>query len=281
MVAPERIVEMPYGVLHEYDLVGTRIRLFSVNPNSRAGPFFGHKALAAMIMSGSCMKTSRSETRILSTGSVAAMKGCDSVTDIVAREHGVTWLHFELNEEHQLRIANATDGCQAVVRSTSPSLVYSAVQLVRLLKLAHDDCQWDGQLEIDGFVSELIRQSHRPVQDHRAANKLQELILEHFSRSLEVRSVSRELGCNPSHLGRSFKTLYGCSPGEYLRRVRFRAALPQLESGETILKIACDCGFADESHFCRVFKQYSGYTPSEWRRLCKPPMAGRLNRLSN
>jgi AraC-like DNA-binding protein len=270
MVILEQKLDVPYGILREYELVSTRVRLFYVKPNSRTGPFQGHKALASMVMAGDCYKTSSYETKTLSSGSVGVMKESADATEIIAKERGVSWFHFELNEQHQYQIRKATGGAKPVQRSSSPSIACSAIRLLKHLRFAQDDSRWDCENIVDEFVGEVINNARAPIRDEGIARRLQEIFLENFDRQLEVGAISRELGRNPSHLGRAFKNLFGCSPGEFLRRVRFQAAMRQLTSDKKIIMIACDCGFADESHFCRIFKRYSGYSPSEWRRLCKP-----------
>ena len=53
---------------------------------------------------------------------------------------------------------------------------------------------------------------------------------------------------------RLFNELVGANPKEYARVVRFQN----------------QCGYADQSHFIREFKQFSGYTPLSLLNVCKP-----------
>lgn len=50
-------------------------------------------------------------------------------------------------------------------------------------------------------------------------------------------------------------------------------------TGTTLLgqlaEIALDCGFADQSHFTRVFTREEGTSPGSWRR-CLNPATGRI-----
>ena len=57
---------------------------------------------------------------------------------------------------------------------------------------------------------------------------------------------------------------------EYLLRYRVEQAKIALENPDsTISWIACCCGFYDASHFIRVFKQFTGMTPGEYRKSKK------------
>lgn len=73
-------------------------------------------------------------------------------------------------------------------------------------------------------------------------------------------------GVHPSHLARRFQRTHGMSIGEYQRRLRIeRACKAMLETRMPISAIAADAGFADQSHFTRVFLRVTGETPRVWR----------------
>jgi AraC-like DNA-binding protein len=54
---------------------------------------------------------------------------------------------------------------------------------------------------------------------------------------------------------------------DYIRRRRVeRAQQLMLLSQESLAQIALACGFADQAHYCRVFRSVVGVSPSAWRR---------------
>jgi AraC family transcriptional regulator len=68
-------------------------------------------------------------------------------------------------------------------------------------------------------------------------------------------------------LARTFRRTFGCTVGEYLRRLRIERAAEQLVSGDLPLaEIALAAGFADQSHFSNVFRRRTGVSPSAFRR---------------
>ena len=72
---------------------------------------------------------------------------------------------------------------------------------------------------------------------------------------------------------RLFNELVGANPKEYARIVRFQKSLKLLQHySEDInqAQLAYQCGYADQSHFIREFKQFSGYTPLSLLNVCKP-----------
>ena len=74
-------------------------------------------------------------------------------------------------------------------------------------------------------------------------------------------------GVHPVHLARAFRRRFGCSVGDYARRVQVGRAALMLEQPELPLAaVASDAGFADQSHMTRVFRDQTGLTPGAWRR---------------
>lgn len=63
---------------------------------------------------------------------------------------------------------------------------------------------------------------------------------------------------------RVFCVSVGMNPKEYSRIVRFQKSLWMMQNGaDGYADIACACGYADQSHFIREFKAFSGLTPKE------------------
>jgi AraC-like DNA-binding protein len=53
-------------------------------------------------------------------------------------------------------------------------------------------------------------------------------------------------------------------PHEYQLQVRIARAKSALRTGSPIAQVALDMGFADQSHFTRVFKRLVGGTPAQY-----------------
>ncbi len=78
--------------------------------------------------------------------------------------------------------------------------------------------------------------------------------------------LSRALATSPHHLSRIFRAVTGHTISRHRMRLRTRAALERLGSGErNLARLAADVGFADQSHLCRVVRSETGSTPSSLR----------------
>jgi AraC family transcriptional regulator len=93
-----------------------------------------------------------------------------------------------------------------------------------------------------------------------------DLIDETYAEPLTVAALARDVGVHPVHLAREFRRRYRQTLGDYVHKVRIRAACERMtERDEPLAVVAACAGFADQSHFCRVFKAFVGRTPSAFR----------------
>lgn len=91
-----------------------------------------------------------------------------------------------------------------------------------------------------------------------------------FADGPRVRDLAARAGVHSVYLARQFRRHMGCSVTDYRALLRARAAAELLASSGVPLAAAADrCGFADQSHLCRVFKGATGLTPLAYRRLTK------------
>ncbi|HTI45517.1 MAG TPA: AraC family transcriptional regulator [Casimicrobiaceae bacterium] len=166
--------------------------------------------------------------------------------------------------------APALDEAQVRLRA-SPALLPGdvTVQLVRvygamiggtLSPIVLDSAVW----ALCGDVSDARACTERAAP--RWLARCLDLIEAAYGDSLTVGGIAREVGVHPVHLAREFRRRYGQTLGEYVHKVRVRAACARmLHEDEPLATIAASAGFADQSHFCRVFKQLVGQTPSQFR----------------
>lgn len=89
----------------------------------------------------------------------------------------------------------------------------------------------------------------------------------HFLDAPEQAELAKLAGVSREHLARCFRATYGCTLGEYLRVRRLSHSARRLrESKQPIAEIAMECGFADQSHLTRLFRNHYGVTPAVYRR---------------
>jgi AraC family transcriptional regulator len=74
------------------------------------------------------------------------------------------------------------------------------------------------------------------------------------------------------HFNVAFRKSVGHSPHEHIIRRRMeRAQGLMLSTDKSLSEIAAECGLADQSHFTRLFRRFSGESPAAWRRARANP----------
>jgi len=89
----------------------------------------------------------------------------------------------------------------------------------------------------------------------------------HAYECVSLESLERETSRDRWQLSRDFRCLFGTSPHRYLTLRRLDRARSMLLSGRSGAECASTCGFADQSHFCRLFRKAFGLTPNAWLRV--------------
>lgn len=80
--------------------------------------------------------------------------------------------------------------------------------------------------------------------------------------------LATRVDVHPVYLARRFRQHFGLSPSEYVRQRRAVEAARLLAGTDLpASEVAFRIGFADQSHFCRVFREQTGTTPSAFRKL--------------
>ena len=129
-------------------------------------------------------------------------------------------------------------------------------------------------LAIDGIIAELLTEGSRAKilgeqkSVARWLTRATEFVHDNFTTTLTLQEIAQVAGVHSAHLSRVFRQRMGCTVGEYVRRLRFEYACQQILSTDTPLcDVAHDAGFADQSHFNRIFRTRLGLTPYSYRNL--------------
>lgn len=97
-----------------------------------------------------------------------------------------------------------------------------------------------------------------------------EFVNERFMDTASLSTIAESVGVHPAHLAKLFRLRYGCTIGDYIRRLRLDYAAQLLaQSEKTLSTIALAAGFYDQSHFANLFKLKFGVTPGVFRRTLR------------
>lgn len=97
---------------------------------------------------------------------------------------------------------------------------------------------------------------------------VKELLNDKWDEQLSLNDLSQATGVHPVTISKFFPRYFACTFGEYLRRLKIEKSLQLIKtSAASLTEIAQECGFSDQSHFTRTFKQLTGFLPSQYARL--------------
>ena len=97
--------------------------------------------------------------------------------------------------------------------------------------------------------------------------KARKYIEEHSRDELSLKKVAKAVNMNANYLSENFKQVTGINFVDYVARTRFNTACDLLQNGNLrISEIAFAAGFQSLSQFNRVFKKFSGKSPTQYRR---------------
>jgi AraC-like DNA-binding protein len=118
------------------------------------------------------------------------------------------------------------------------------------------------------LLERLVARSTRlgPAENRRATPLLpvREYLYAHLGQPVPTADLAAVAGLTECHLIRAFHMEFGLPPHAYHRRVRLAAAADFLARGMAVSAAAYECGFADQSHLSRKFKETYGLTPAAW-----------------
>lgn len=97
-------------------------------------------------------------------------------------------------------------------------------------------------------------------------NRVLDLMRQNFAKETRLWELAELAGMSPHYFCDLFKKSTGFSPHQYLLRFRIDRAKIFLRSPQSgISQVAKATGFADQSHFTKVFRRIVGVTPTQFR----------------
>ncbi len=95
---------------------------------------------------------------------------------------------------------------------------------------------------------------------------LVDYIRANLSSDITVIELAGLVQMSPSHFARTFKTSFGVAPYRFVMRERIDGAKDMLAGKKmSSSQVATAYGFASQSHFVKVFRQFTGVTPKQYK----------------
>ena len=94
--------------------------------------------------------------------------------------------------------------------------------------------------------------------------------LSNIDGDCSLEAISTEVGLSPSYFSTKFLEVMKKPYRVWLQTTRLDRAKRMLEStDDPIINVAYECGYSNPSHFIKIFKKSTGYTPKSYRKISK------------
>ncbi len=234
-----------------------------------------HNAMSvSLVLAGTFQNETEGRTELLAPG--ALMLGNYGTCFMCSHEHaaGDRCLAFHYTPEFFEQIA-ADAGYTKINFETTripPLRELSRANALIHARLAQPDANWD-DVAIDIAVRALALANHS-VRRPRAPSRTMRSRVTESIRAIEenpaadhsLQKLAAAAGVGPYYYLRTFETITGVTPHQFLLRTRLRYAAQRIAQEE--LQIACIAfasGFGDLSNFNHTFRAEFGVTPRQWR----------------
>jgi AraC family transcriptional regulator len=131
-------------------------------------------------------------------------------------------------------------------------------------------------LIVEGLMFELLGETLRCSKNETKADspvwlkQTLELLHDRFRENLSLTEIAETVGVHETHLAREFKKHRRSTVGDYLRRLRIEYACRLISASDVALsEVALLSGFADQSHFTKIFSQIMRMSPAVYRKICR------------
>ena len=114
--------------------------------------------------------------------------------------------------------------------------------------------------------TQLLQPSRKGGLPKRRLDRVLEYIAANLSQSLTLTEIAAIAGMSAYHFARLFKTSTGLSPHQYVLAQRIERAKHLLLGGKSsVIDVALESGFNDQSYFSKMFRKATGVPPMRYR----------------
>jgi AraC-like DNA-binding protein len=144
------------------------------------------------------------------------------------------------------------------------------------LKCLHTNPDLNTQNKLSSIIYNLILK-HQNLLKHKInsyvkdATIIEELIAKfnnNFMDKVDIQKISKTYQLSSSQLIRAFKAHTGLTPISYITLLRLNHSKKLILNNQSMVQVALECGFYDQSHFTHSFSKFFGISPLKYRKNC-------------
>lgn len=177
--------------------------------------------------------------------------------------------HLEIEKRWFDDLTLNSNNLQGSVTILNPDIKLLMYKIFRATKI--DDFHYD--LSTQTLLIEILSKLNGDFQpilhkNPKWVSMIDEILHDQLTETITLDYLSKTLGIHPIHLSRDFSKYFHCNLGEYIRKLKVEKALSLIAlQSKSLTEIAYECGFSDQSHLTRSFREINGLNPSEHKKL--------------
>lgn len=156
-------------------------------------------------------------------------------------------------------------------RSDDSELAENQNRVMEAARRGSTEAMEQALCRLAGTVCQAVRASEQEAaadEKGRLYLEMRDYIEANYSdATLNVNALSEHFDRPAPFVSRYFKEMNGTNLTQYIHKVRLEHVKEKLLQDEKLETIAVTCGFGSLRSFLRIFKQYEGVTPTQYREL--------------
>ena len=185
----------------------------------------------------------------------------------------VYWIHFTGNDVEEI-LKSCNIPLHEHVFYAGNSITYESLYKEIIRELQNRSPQFE-ELTILYFKQLLLlvqrnRTEYQHVANHSMVQEIElakKYFHDHYQEAISIEDYASSRHMSTCWFIRSFRTLTGITPLQYILSIRMTNARTLLEHTQyNVTEVAALIGFNDPLHFSHLFKKHTGLSPSEYRK---------------
>lgn len=186
---------------------------------------------------------------------------------------GPTLIHHD-GRQHGLQLGLTPSGARAVFGMPAGELAESSVELEdvvgRVARSLRDELQgyarWPERFAAVDRVVRGLMSRHEPRQNGTPEVEQAWRLIRRGGGRTPVAGVASDVGWSTRHLEQRFRGEFGITPKAAVRITRFERSVDAArDPRRRLADVAAECGYADQAHLAREWRDLAGRPPSRWR----------------
>ncbi|WP_261863336.1 helix-turn-helix domain-containing protein [Psychrobacter sp. JCM 18900] len=119
-----------------------------------------------------------------------------------------------------------------------------------------------------GISVDIDEDNERILRKHARLASVDQYVRDNLDQKINIGQLAKLANLSQSQLERTFKAVLNMSPIQFVQKMRLEHAIRLLANHKlTVTQVSLNCGYGDHSAFSRQFKQFTGMSPVNFRKI--------------